>query len=676
MVYRANRGGGRRDGFGAGRQGRGGGRTGGRNTWFRSDTGGYRPDFREIGEGSHGYEGRGNLGSDTHLRRAEDFNPNRDRVPVANEGKAGDKGKKADDEENKDRADPTGPESEAEPRLNFEQSDRGGDRSRWAHREEMRETRFGPESSRQATEHAAQATGIFGETGRFPNPNNTQVPQNQRPNGCATCGLRNHTSEECLRRMICENCGLNNHSTYDCKREPPWNYGPELCATQVEDQSFFFIEERIDPRASRDKSSTVIITVTEGEASARDIEAEFRNTVDSSVWRWAARKIAANKFTMRFPDMKMVQVYSSFKSLGMKTTNAQIVVEPWNSAIGAKGELQLAWFRVKGIPIDQRSIKTVAKVGGLVGKTMAIDEKTRLRSEYVRMRIACRDARKVPASVEGTLGLKLYDFFFERGVMEEAKEEGNKIGVQNDEPSGQPNPKRVRTSSEKENPGTPETDPNGPKDGTPVTHTKQVGNKYAAGSTPGKMEGNTSNVQGRGAEKPSQADDPVVGSSGDSEETDYSEDFSEKLARVNAQYQEGGSSQTDQLWLMQCSDSNIYTIKDEQIENNCYPTKKVLLQLLFLHWTVLLLRLHCSKSWRNKSTRCGHSSVAGRWRSIASPLVPKMQGPTPTHIAEVSIKAKENMSADGVVLPMVAGAVGLQHMQVYLLWCCRGKQGL
>lgn len=49
-------------------------------------------------------------------------------------------------------------------------------------------------------------------------------------------------------------------------------HGPELCATQVEDQSFFFIEECIDPRVAREKSSTTVISVISGAVNARMIE--------------------------------------------------------------------------------------------------------------------------------------------------------------------------------------------------------------------------------------------------------------------------------------------------------------------------------------------------------------------------------------------------------------------
>lgn len=59
--------------------------------------------------------------------------------------------------------------------------------------------------------------------------------------------------------------------------------------------------------------------------------------------------------------------------------------------MGAKGVLEQAWFRVKDILVDQRSIRTIAKVRGLVGKVMEIDEKTRFKAEFVRVKIACRD---------------------------------------------------------------------------------------------------------------------------------------------------------------------------------------------------------------------------------------------------------------------------------------------
>ncbi|AQK46662.1 E3 ubiquitin-protein ligase MBR2 [Zea mays] len=66
----------------------------------------------------------------------------------------------------------------------------------------------------------------------------------------------------------------------------------------------------------------------------------------------------------------------------MKTAKAQITIDPWTPAVNAKGCLQKGWFRISGIPMEQRSLVTIAKVGGLVGKVIEIDERTRLRNEY------------------------------------------------------------------------------------------------------------------------------------------------------------------------------------------------------------------------------------------------------------------------------------------------------
>jgi hypothetical protein len=82
----------------------------------------------------------------------------------------------------------------------------------------------------------------------------------QSRDACKNCGLFNHTTKEC-RKVFYEIYGYNNHSTYECKRCVLWNTGPELCATQVEEQSFFFIDECIDPKISKEKECIGVINI-------------------------------------------------------------------------------------------------------------------------------------------------------------------------------------------------------------------------------------------------------------------------------------------------------------------------------------------------------------------------------------------------------------------------------
>ncbi|CAN6296870.1 unnamed protein product [Urochloa humidicola] len=383
MVFPvANRGGGRRDGFGAGRMGRGAGRTAGRaNVWQRSQRGrGF--GGREFAEGTGG-DANQHVETEGHPGQGRDAGNNQN----SSDGSKGVEGNTSWDR--------------AAGKSNDFDSSRSGMEDKWSYREQMFQEQQRP--------MATDATKTNEMAQDHVQKNEGKVPQKV---GCNFCGLKNHSTEECKKKNACELCGLNSHGAFECRREPVWNFGPELCAAQVPDQSFFFIEEQIDPKVLKERSSIAIITIANGEIIARQIEQEFKNILSPDYWRWNAKQVADNKFTMRFPSAKMVQEYSNFK-LGMKNVDAQLMIEPWTSSLGAKGVLQQAWFKVKGIPPDQRGTRTIAKVGGLVGKTVAIDESTRFKPEFVRIKIACRDIYSVPDSAESTLGMYLYDFFFE-----------------------------------------------------------------------------------------------------------------------------------------------------------------------------------------------------------------------------------------------------------------------
>jgi len=53
----------------------------------------------------------------------------------------------------------------------------------------------------------------------------------------------------------------------------------------VEEHSFFYVEECIDPRVALEKGSTAVITVTSGTANAKNIEFEFMNLIGADAWR-------------------------------------------------------------------------------------------------------------------------------------------------------------------------------------------------------------------------------------------------------------------------------------------------------------------------------------------------------------------------------------------------------
>jgi hypothetical protein len=188
-----------------------------------------------------------------------------------------------------------------------------------------------------------------------------------------------------------------------------------LCATQVEGHAFLCILDRPFESNARERVSTAIIIVLKGEITSKQLEDEFTRIMPKQ-WRWTARKVADNMFTARFPNATLIQEWGCFNPISLRSVKAKIKIDPWNGSIGAKTELQTAWFRVRGVPYDKRSATTMVYVGSPVGVTVGVDKSTLSRTDYVRIKIMVRDITKVPAVAEGALKPFLYDFHYEREV--------------------------------------------------------------------------------------------------------------------------------------------------------------------------------------------------------------------------------------------------------------------
>ncbi|RLM73960.1 hypothetical protein C2845_PM15G05560 [Panicum miliaceum] len=164
-------------------------------------------------------------------------------------------------------------------------------------------------------------------------------------------------------------------------------------------------------------ANCALITITRGSVTGKQLENEFRAQAGpNSTWRWFAKKVADNKFQLRFPTAKKVEDLSFFPGMEMRTVpDVSFRVDIWNPNVGAKKGLEIAWFRIFGLPLEKRTDKKASLVGSLVGIPMEVD-KANLKRWYVRVKIGCRDMTKVPAVVEGLLDFHFYDFTFQREV--------------------------------------------------------------------------------------------------------------------------------------------------------------------------------------------------------------------------------------------------------------------
>jgi len=136
-------------------------------------------------------------------------------------------------------------------------------------------------------------------------------------------------------------------------------------------------------------------------------------------------------------------------------------VEPWNANVGAKGKIEIAWFRIFGIPMEKRSNQRACMVASLVGLPLEVDKQNLKRWDFVRVKIGCRDVRKVPAVVEGLLEFYFYDFTFHRevpieGITNAAGTKWTRNSDRHDDESPSPKkPKRGEDHKENQNRGQP-----------------------------------------------------------------------------------------------------------------------------------------------------------------------------------------------------------------------------
>ncbi|CAN6199371.1 unnamed protein product [Urochloa humidicola] len=260
--------------------------------------------------------------------------------------------------------------------------------------QESREQAQKPEERRKVEEPRAQSTG------------------------CGKCGRYGHRTEDCFKPIICKRCKKEGHVPRVCNEILPWECIAPICGIAAPGQGIHIIPDDDLDDSTKDMSNWALITIIEGVASAKQIEGEFKAMAGpSSTWRWYAKKVAENKFQMKFPSAKKVEDLAFFTRMNMRTDpNISFTVEKWNTNAGAKAELTTAWFRIFNIPVERRTEKVACYVGSLVGVPIEVDKASLKRYEYARVKLGCRDITKIPASVEGLLDRHLYDFTFQREV--------------------------------------------------------------------------------------------------------------------------------------------------------------------------------------------------------------------------------------------------------------------
>jgi hypothetical protein len=151
----------------------------------------------------------------------------------------------------------------------------------------------------------------------------------------------------------------------------------------------FFVIPDIRNDAPAKKIYQGVVEVLEGNISANQLENEFTQWARvSCTRRWYAKPISTKKFLMCFPSSRDIVAWVHFGRTNLRTVqNVVVKVTHWFPGYGDSGDLDIAWFQVKGIPLDNRKYLVVVYAGSTVGRTLVIDRHSLNNVEYVRIQI-------------------------------------------------------------------------------------------------------------------------------------------------------------------------------------------------------------------------------------------------------------------------------------------------
>ncbi|KAM0925631.1 hypothetical protein ACQ4PT_004079 [Festuca glaucescens] len=260
---------------------------------------------------------------------------------------------------------------------------------------------------------------------------------------CLNSNIRGHYTAHCPT-IRCERCKRLGHISQICQTMLPWKCVPSMCGFQALGRGFFYMPDKSSAKQHKERASSVVITVIEGDASSMELEHEF-NIAFGDSWRCTARTIAPNQYIMRFPtsrEVERVVYYGS--SMRLKTMEATVRLTTWTASVGAKAALQKAWVKINNIPLDKRIEENAFYAGSLVGISLDLDTSMLHKPEYVKVLIGCKDVELIPESAEGCLGDNFYDFYYEidKVVVGGPPKSNTTVMVGNN--SGAPSPKRAR----------------------------------------------------------------------------------------------------------------------------------------------------------------------------------------------------------------------------------------
>jgi hypothetical protein len=183
-----------------------------------------------------------------------------------------------------------------------------------------------------------------------------------------------------------------------------------------------------------------LVKISRGVISLAELEKELLE-IFYKEWSWQIRELTPVRFLVRFPPHKKVTDIMSLPSFNLRKVGVQVEVVEWVGDLDHFSVLKEVWIQVDGIPTKWCDYKVFSQIVSGFGLMVDVDWSSLFKSFYekVRLKVACKNALKIPAERLFEMDKKLYminivvEGYEQESGMNSAKDSGDDQGDDEDD---------------------------------------------------------------------------------------------------------------------------------------------------------------------------------------------------------------------------------------------------
>ncbi|KAM0924423.1 hypothetical protein ACQ4PT_004910 [Festuca glaucescens] len=162
---------------------------------------------------------------------------------------------------------------------------------------------------------------------------------------------------------------------------------------------FYVLEVEVSAKPGGATGTGALVQVLAGNHSAKILEEVLKYWVEGK-WQWNVRMISASEYCVTFPSVAALRICMRSSEPVTPLYKMRVSPKEYDLAPGASSMLQSTWVKVFEVPADARNEGSIKEISKTFGRPRDIDTSTLARKGPIRVKVDCRDPRKLRGRVE------------------------------------------------------------------------------------------------------------------------------------------------------------------------------------------------------------------------------------------------------------------------------------